>query len=84
MKFEVGTEVTWISSNTRKRGVITAIVPAGKTPADVGASRAGGGGGSRDHETYVVRGQKLNHKGEPYGPKADYWPLVSLLETVGE
>ena len=83
MKFEVGMNVTWISSNTRKRGVITDVVPAGRTPREIGKPKAGGGGMYRDHETYVVRGRKLTSRGEEYGPKADYWPLVSLLETIG-
>ena len=79
---KVGDKVRWISSNTRKSGTIEAIVPEGSTPSDVGFPKAGGGGMSRGHESYVVRGRKLDSRGNEYGPAALYWPFVSLLEPV--
>lgn len=83
-KFKLGDKVVWTSSNTRKVGEVTAVVPAGILPREVGKPKAGGGGWARDHETYVIRGRKLDGKNEPYGPKADYWPFVSLLRLVEE
>lgn len=80
-KFEVGQKVKWISSNVRKTGEITAVVPAGKVPSEIGKPKAGGGGLPRDHESYVVHGQKQDNRG-PYGSKAEYWPFVSLLELA--
>ncbi|WP_159975797.1 MULTISPECIES: hypothetical protein [unclassified Novosphingobium] len=82
MSMKIGDKVRWTSSNTCKRGVIEAIVPAGSLPGDVGFPNAGGGGMSRDHETYIVRGRKLNSAGAEYGSKGVYWPRVSLLELV--
>lgn len=81
-KFQIGDQVVWVSSNTKKIGEVTAIVPAGKLPREVGKPKAGGGGMHRDHESYVVRGKKLNSKNAPYGHFADYWPFVSLLNPT--
>lgn len=81
---KIGTKVEWTSSNTKKIGEVTAIVPAGKTPAEIGKPKAGGGGDPRKFESYVVRGRKVDSKGVPFGPKADYWPLVSLLTFLSE
>jgi len=77
---KIGDRVRWISSNTYKQGVIEAVVPARRLPSDVGFPKAGGGGLSRDHETYIVRGRKLTNTGVEYGPRAVYWPRLSLLE----
>lgn len=74
-----GAVVRWISSNIYKQGVVEAVVPAGRTPADVGFPKAGGGGLARDHKSYIVRGRKFAG-GKEYGSKALYWPHVSLLE----
>ena len=82
MTFAVGDTVTWISSGTWKRGVITDIVPAGKTPADIGRPKAGGGGGRRKHDSYVIHGRKV-YGGIECGSKAYYWPVVSLIERAG-
>lgn len=83
MTFKVGDKVEWNSSNTIKTGEIVAVVPAGKCPDDVGYPKAGGGGLSRKHETYIVRGRKLyNHNRQPYGSNGVYWPVVSLLQAV--
>ncbi|WP_223566896.1 hypothetical protein [Agrobacterium tumefaciens] len=79
-KFKVGDKVEWISSGVKKVGVIVGVVPAGKTPAEIGYPKAGGGGDPRDHETYVAKGIKIDSKG-PYGSRALYWPFVSLLST---
>lgn len=72
---KIGDVVRWTSSNVEKIGVIVAIVPAGQRPADVGYPKAGGGGLSRDKESYIVRGAPT------YAPKrkANYWPLNNLL-----
>lgn len=81
MTFEVGDKVTWISSNTQKVGEVIAVVPAGKTPAEIGHPKAGGGGIQRDHETYVIRGQQI-WKGQVQPRKALYWPYVSLISKA--
>lgn len=70
-KFKVGDRVTWISSNLRKEGIVTSIVPPRTRPGVKGA------GMSRDHESYIVRG------GERGGRQAFFWPRVSLLERAG-
>ncbi|MQB09564.1 hypothetical protein DXT96_06805 [Agrobacterium sp. ICMP 6402] len=62
-KFSVGDKVEWVSSGVKKIGEIIAVVPAGKTPAEIGYPKAGGGGEARDHETYVARGVKQDSKG---------------------
>ena len=80
-KFECGEAVYWKSSNTTKKGYVEAIVPAGKTPSEIGFPKAGGGGICRDHESYVLRGRKLNSRGAEYGSKGWYWPHVSLLKV---
>ena len=77
----VGQKVKWTSSNTEKVGEVVAIVPAGKTPRDVGHPKAGGGGMARDHESYVIRGQQI-WRGELQARKAWYWPVVSLIRTA--
>ena len=77
-KFNVGDKTQWVSSGVRKIGEVIAVVPAGKTPSDIGYPKAGGGGIARDHETYVIKGIKVDSKG-PYGSRALYWPFVSLL-----
>lgn len=84
LKLSVGAKVRWTSSNTRKVGVVTHVVPARQLPRDVGVA-LDGTGSPRDHETYVVRGQKLSWKAgnSPFGPTANYWPRVSLLELDG-
>lgn len=77
--FAIGDRVKWNSSNTDKVGEIVAVVPAGQRPIDVGFAKAGGGGLSRDHTTYIVKGRKLDSRGDPRGSTAHYWPVVSLL-----
>jgi hypothetical protein len=76
-KFTVGQRVFWISSNTRKSGVIEGVIPAKTSPHALGFSRVDGGGNRRDHESYVVAG---GHVGST--KKAIYWPLVSLLKPA--
>lgn len=80
-KFSVGDKVEWVSSGVKKIGEIIAVVPAGKTPVEIGYPKAGGGGVARDHETYVAKGVKHDSKGA-YGSKALYWPFVSLLSPT--
>lgn len=80
-QFEVGQSVTWTSSNTRKRGVISHIVPVGKVPPEVGV-RMKEYGSPRDHISYIVRGNKLNVNGLAMKPAATYWPLTSLLKPA--
>lgn len=77
---EIGDKVRWTSSGTQKRGTILAIVPSGLKPADMGFPKAGGGGMSRNHESYVVKGRRLNSKGEETGSTSLYWPHSSLIE----
>lgn len=79
-EFAVGDRVEWVSSNTRKVGAVTHILPPEASPADLGI-RAGGGGFGRAHQSYIVRGRKSNSRGEEYGPAANYWPAVSLLKS---
>lgn len=79
-KFNVGDKVRWTSSGTTKFGHVVAIVPAGKTPGDVGYPKAGGGGGPRDHDSCIVRGWPAPRRGDTGAPrKAWYWPVVSLI-----
>lgn len=78
---QVGDPVTWVSSNTRKVGHIVAIVPAGQKPKDVGFPKAGGEGMSRDHVSYVLKGQRHDGK-KPIGSAALYWPHVSLIKRL--
>lgn len=72
--FAVDDRVTWISSCTRKEGVVVEVVPAGSYPQSMGRSKLGM---HRDHETYVVKG------GERGKRTALYWPRVSLLQKAG-
>jgi hypothetical protein len=81
MTFKVGDRVKWISSHTPKEGVVTHVVLPGQRPKHVGVFNAGGGGMSRDHDSYIVRGQKVDHRGEVQRRAANYWPIVSLLEA---
>lgn len=76
MGFRVGQAVHWVSSLTRKEGVVVAVVPAGSVPRDVGYPQVGKESLSRAHESYVIKG------GEP-GKKANslYWPVVSLIHA---
>ena len=76
MAYRINDLLRWTSSNTRKEGVVVAIVPAGKLPRDVGFPRLGEESMPRDAESYVVRG------GEPGRRQTDYWPLVSLLAAA--
>lgn len=68
--------VKWTSSNTRKEGVVVAMVPAGKTPRSLGFD-VDGAGSPRKHESYLVKG---NVPGLPW--KKIYWPVASLLERM--
>lgn len=63
----IGKRVSWTSNGVQKAGEITHVVPAGKTPSEVGA-KVKDAGGPRDHESFVVQ---ANGK--------TYWPRVSLL-----
>lgn len=76
-----GSKVRWKSSGVRKTGEVVAVVPKGSTPEKLGL-KAGGGGMSRDHVSYVLRGRRTDSKGEPYGPAALYWPQISQIERV--
>ncbi len=81
MTFQVGDKVKWTSSNTRKVGEVTHIVPAGRTPDDVGKPIAGTTGLPRKEVSYIVRGQKCDYRGNVEKKVANYWPRVSLLEA---
>lgn len=78
-KFKVGDKVEWTSSNVKKIGEIIAVVPADKTPVEVGYRKAGGGGLPRGHETYVIEGHRVNERGVKYGYRSLFWPVVRLL-----
>ena len=75
MSFKVNEPVRWISSKTKKEGVIIAIVPPGRLPRDVGVE-IGDTSLPRDRESYIVKG------GVPGRRQALYWPLVSLLNAA--
>lgn len=75
--FDVGTMVSWTSSNTRKTGVVMAVIPVGKRPADFGYSNLDNSGMPRDHVTYVVKGGLPGKKQNTL-----YWPRTSLLDPV--
>lgn len=79
--FAVGQVVRWTSSNTDKIGAIVAVVPAGKSPSDVGV-KLKDVGMARDHVSYIVEGQQADRDGNPTGRKSKYWPRVSLLEIA--
>ena len=81
MELKVGQTVTWLSSNTYKRGVVTHIVPPGKVPPEVGAKMKEHGS-PRTSVSYVVRGNHLNRQGMALKPAATYWPLTSLLKAA--
>ena len=74
VKFSVGDEVYWTSSNTKKTGVVLGIVPARITTNKMGFKIDGGFGLYREHESYVVKGGRVGGK-----QTTVYWPLVSLL-----
>lgn len=81
--FEVNDAVHWVSSSTRKEGVVVGVVPAGRLPSHVGFLKLGETSLPRDRESYVVRG------GVPGNRATLYWPVVSLLRaaeglTLGE
>lgn len=81
-KFAVGDRVEWTTSNTRKIGEIVAVVPEGMLPVEVGFPKAGGGGMSRGHESYVVKGRKTYTRSNYfYGSAATYWPPVSTIKA---
>ena len=63
----ISKRVSWTSNGVQKVGEITHVVPAAKTPSEVGA-KVKDAGGPRDHESFVVQ---ANGK--------TYWPRVSLL-----
>ena len=69
--FQVGTTVTWTSSNLEKMGEIVAIVPAGEHPSADLTPKVKDPGAPRDHESYVVRANGKH-----------YWPRVSLLSIA--
>lgn len=87
-KFAIGDHVVWHSSHKDKSGVVVGIVPPHTDPRSTTLSRNAtflevqygakfvyGGGGARDHESYLVivqgkRSAKL------------YWPRVSLLRRA--
>lgn len=74
MKFAIDQRVRWISSNTRKTGVVVSIVPPHRVPADIGYAGVGFGSMSRSHESYIVRGAQDG------GRQTNYWPVVTLLQ----
>jgi hypothetical protein len=76
-RFHIGDKVTWTSqssgSTVTKVGAIFEIVAAGKHPAALV-----GGGGVRDHESYVVKAYKVTDRKRV----GTYWPIVSKLHKV--
>ena len=76
LPFKVNEPVRWISSNTRKEGVVVAIVPPRSHPRNVGFNKLGDTSLPRDHESYIVKG------GVPGQRQTAYWPLTSLLSAA--
>ena len=74
--FSVGDAVRWKSSQTRREGVIEAVIPSGKHPHEAGYLELGKNSMHRDHETYAVRGGVQGQR------TTLYWPMVSLLERA--
>lgn len=77
MTFAIDQRVVWISSGTRKSGVVIAVLPADTAPAAIGYPKLGGPNAQRDHETYIVRGAAGGS-----AKTSLYWPLVSLLRPA--
>lgn len=77
----MGDRVRWTSSNQRKIGEIVGIVPAGSTPSREGIKMPSEGM-SRKDVSYVVRGCKVDGKGNPVGRPSVFWPLTSLLTRI--
>lgn len=78
-KFMNGDAVYWTSSNTRKSGLIVAVIPAGSLPGDF-KFKLKDADAPRDHESYVVKGWRCAANGDPVeGSTRLYWPRVSLL-----
>ncbi|MGI4800870.1 MAG: hypothetical protein ACRYG8_43975 [Janthinobacterium lividum] len=73
MLYQVGDAVRWISSGLRKEGVVIAVIAPRQR---VSPALLTGTGGTRDHETYVVKG------GAPGKRTSNYWPQVSLLHRA--
>ena len=74
--FKKGDKVKWTSQSLgcvkTKKGVISAVVPAGERGTDYGYKPNGGlAGYSRNHESYVVQ----------VGNKT-YWPRTSQLSLA--
>ncbi len=76
MSFKMNEPVRWVSSNTKKEGVVVAIIPAGRLPRDFGFKKLGDTTLPRDHGSYIVKG------GVPGQRQALYWPLASLLNAA--
>lgn len=81
--FGVGQSVEWISSGTKKTGVVIGVIPSKRVPLDMGYKVEGGL--PRDHESYIVEGVKsVCRRGETRSRqvKSLYWPRVSLLRPL--
>jgi hypothetical protein len=74
--FDINTAVSWISSNTKKTGIVVAVIPAGTHPATMGFTSVGKNAGVRTEVSYVIRGQIKNSS------PTLYWPLTSLLSRL--
>lgn len=90
--FRVGDRVSWSSqvqaTETTKRGVVVAVVPAGMRPHDVDdeakriyerRGRSIPFGFALDHESYFIHVPSKSGKGRG----RFYWPIVKHLEPVG-
>jgi hypothetical protein len=76
-QFKIGDRVKWKSAANGswkdKEGVVERVCPPNYRPDDLIA----GCGGSRDHESYVIRTSKRS------GDKGKlYWPIANKLKAV--
>lgn len=74
--------VHWTSSSsgstTTKRGVVEAIIKAGKRPTEAQRKEADAYGAARNHESYLIRVAGKGAKGKLY------WPRASLLKIASK
>jgi hypothetical protein len=79
--FNVNDQVEWASQaagyKKTKQGRVLAVVPAGKTPRDLGVTIKDDPGSARTEASYIVEVQR------PRSVKL-YWPRVSGLRLVGK
>ncbi len=81
-RFKEGDPVEWTSSNVRKVGIVTHVIPAGVLPSDLGV-KLKDATSPRDEESYVCKAYKATSNGDAASRgTAYYWPRVSLLNRT--